>query len=432
MHNFEKFFNKELDETVFKTKLKNGLDVYICEKKGFSKKIGLFGTKYGSIVNEFVPINEEEKIKVPDGIAHFLEHKLFEQEGANALDLFSKIGVSSNAYTSFDQTVYFFETIDNFDEALSLLVKLAKTPYFTDENVKKEQGIIGQEISMYDDDPNFLVYFNMLRAMYKEHPIRIDIAGTIDSISKITKDMLYTCYETFYNPSNMFFIVVGDVDVEYTVNKIEENIKIYEKDYGSKLNEEVKVFIPEETGNINKREIERNMDIYMPQMCIGYKLGKLSNNDIIKADIISEFISEMYFSKMSHFFKEQYDNGLISDPLSVDFDGSNTFAHVIISGSSLYIDKLKSIVLDYIEKIKTSEIDELLFNKIKKKKIGESIILSESLNSSYRRIIESILNKNDVYKDMEFLNEITPQHIKEFLKRFESNLRVISVIKSKR
>jgi predicted Zn-dependent peptidase len=430
MHNFEKIYNKELDETVFKTRLKNGLDVYICEKKGFIKKIGLFGTKYGSIINEFVPINKEEKIKVPDGIAHFLEHKLFEQEGANALDLFSKIGVSSNAYTSFDQTVYFFETIDKFDEALSLLVKLSKTPYFTDDNVEKEQGIIGQEISMYDDDPNFLVYFNMLRAMYKDHPIKIDIAGTIDSISKITKDMLYTCYETFYNPSNMFFIVVGDVDIEDTVNKIEENIKIYEKDYGEKLNEEVKIFIPEEKNSINQREIEKKMDIYMPQMCIGYKLKKLSDNNIIKANIISEFVSEMYFSKMSNFFKEHYDKGLISEPLSVDFEGSNTFAHIIISGSSLHIDKLKTIVLNYVEKIKNSEIDEKLFNKIKKKKIGESIILSESLNSSYRRIIESILNKSNLYEDIEFLNDIKTEDIKEFLKNFDDKLRVVSIIKS--
>ena len=218
----------ELNETTFSTTLSNGLNVYVCKKQGFSKKIGLFGTKYGSIVNDFVDILTGNRIQVPDGIAHFLEHKLFEKEGANALDLFSKMGVSSNAYTSFDQTVYFFETSEKYKEAIAMLVKLIKEPYFTDENVQKEQGIIGQEISMYDDDPSFMVYFNALRAMYQKNPVRIDIAGTIESISHITKELLYTCYNTFYSPQNMFFIVIGDVDVDETIDLIEENIKKYE------------------------------------------------------------------------------------------------------------------------------------------------------------------------------------------------------------
>mgnify|MGYP001851721443 FL=1 len=200
--------SQELGESTFTTTLSDGLEVYICKKTGFSKKIGMFGTKYGSVDNDFIDITTNKRTKVPDGIAHFLEHKLFEKEGANALDLFSKMGVSSNAYTSFDQTVYFFETSEKFDESIAMLVKLIKEPYFTDENVQKEQGIIGQEISMYDDDPNFMVYFNALRAMYNQNPVRIDIAGTIESISHITKELLYTCYNTFYSPQNMFFIVV--------------------------------------------------------------------------------------------------------------------------------------------------------------------------------------------------------------------------------
>ena len=190
--------SNELGEKTYTTTLDNGLKVYICKKEGFSKKIGLFGTKYGSLINDFVDITTGKRIKVPDGIAHFLEHKLFEKEGANALDLFSKMGVSSNAYTSFDQTVFYFETIDKFKESIEMLVKLIKEPYFTDENVEKEQGIIGQEIGMYDDDPGFSVYFNALRAMYINHPIRIDIAGTVETISHINKELLYTCYNTFY------------------------------------------------------------------------------------------------------------------------------------------------------------------------------------------------------------------------------------------
>ena len=168
MHKMGASYSEELGETTFSTTLSNGLEIYICKKKGFSKKIGLFGTKYGSVTNDFIDITTNKRVKVPDGIAHFLEHKLFEKEGANALDLFSKMGVSSNAYTSFDQTVFYFETVEKFDESIQMLVKLIKEPYFTPENVEKEQGIIGQEISMYDDDQNFMVYFNALRAMYQK------------------------------------------------------------------------------------------------------------------------------------------------------------------------------------------------------------------------------------------------------------------------
>ena len=234
MNKTDVYISKDLDEQTYKRVLKNGLEVYICLKKGFKKKIGMFGTKYGSVINDFVDVNTNERIKVPDGIAHYLEHKLFEQEGANALDLFSKIGVSSNAYTTFDHTVYFFETIDKFKEGLELLIKLVKTPYFTDENVEKERGIIAQEINMYEDDPGFKVYFNALRAMYNENPVRIDIAGTVESISHITKEYLYTCYNTFYSPENMFIVIVGDVDVEETISQIEDNLRIYEKDYDTK------------------------------------------------------------------------------------------------------------------------------------------------------------------------------------------------------
>ena len=259
MHKISVENSEELNESTFSTVLDNGLSVYICKKSGFGKKIGLFGTKYGSVINDFVDITTGKRMKVPDGIAHFLEHKLFEKEGANALDLFSKMGVSSNAYTSFDQTVYFFETNEKFEESIAMLVKLIKEPYFTDENVQKEQGIIGQEISMYDDDSNFMVYFNALRAMYQKNPVRIDIAGTIESISHITKELLYTCYNTFYSPQNMFFVVVGDVDVDETIKIIEDNIKKYDNNVPST---KIEKFIEEEPKQIAQKEILQKMDIY--------------------------------------------------------------------------------------------------------------------------------------------------------------------------
>ena len=256
MNKIDVDISKDLNETTYSTTLDNGLQVYICKKEGYNKKIGMFGTKYGSVINEFVDITNNRRVRVPDGVAHFLEHKLFEQEGANALDLFSKIGVSSNAYTSFDHTVYYFETIEKYEEALELLIKLVRTPYFTDENVEKEQGIIGQEISMYDDEPSYKVYFNTLQAMYNSNPVKIDIAGTIESISNITKDTLYTCYNTFYSLQNMFFIVIGDVDVEKTIKIIENNVNKYEK--ANKSKSDIVVFNSKEDKKVNKKLIEQS------------------------------------------------------------------------------------------------------------------------------------------------------------------------------
>lgn len=421
--------SEELGESTFSTVLDNGLQVYICQKKGFTKKIGLFGTKYGSVINDFIDITTGKRMKVPDGIAHFLEHKLFEKEGANALDLFSKMGVSSNAYTSFDQTVYYFETSEKFEESIAMLVKLIKEPYFTAENVQKEQGIIGQEISMYDDDPTFKVYFNALRAMYQVNPVRIDIAGTIESISHITKDLLYTCYNTFYSPQNMFFIVVGDVDVAETLKIIDNNIKKYDSNGLSK--EEIKKFIDKEPDEIAQKEIIQKMEIYLPQICLGYKLNLASGKEITKNEILVSIISDMYFSKQSDFFENEYNSGKVNSTIDMQYEGSESFSHVLISTTSTNIDEVERDILDYIERIKNEPINEELFETIKRKKIGELILSSDNLNITYRRIIDSILNKTNVYLDIEILNNLSSEDVKEFLNMLDENKRVSSKITSK-
>lgn len=419
-----------LDENTYVTKLDNGLNVYICKKKGFKKKIGMFGTKYGSVTNDFVDIKTNTRIKVPDGIAHFLEHKLFEKEDQNALDMFSNIGVSSNAYTSFDQTVYYFETSNKFKESIELLVKLIKEPYFTDENVAKEQGIIGQEIMMYDDDPSSVVYMNALKAMYQKNNVRTDIAGTIDSISHITKELLYTCYNTFYNPSNMFFIVVGDVDVDDTIKLIDKNIKKYETKNKPHL-EEIKKFYEEEDKNICKKEIVEKMDIFMPLICIGYKLDIVKKEEIVKRALVADIVSDMYFSKITEFFKDEYDKGVLSDSLSFMYEGTDTFSHVIISTESTKINELQKDLFEYIDKIKNIDVDEELFGIVKNNKIGSLVSVSDNLNVSYRRIIDSILCGIDVYSDVNLIKSITKDDVKEFLNLLSEENRVVSIINPK-
>lgn len=420
-------FNKDLNEKVYMTKLQNGLSVYICKKENYKRKIGMFGTKYGSLTNDFIDINTSKRVKVTDGIAHFLEHKLFEKEEDNALDLFSKMGVNSNAYTSFDHTVYYFDTTIKLEESIKMLIKLIKEPYFTDENVKKEQGIIAQEIMMYNDDPSYMTYFNAIKAMYKKNNIKVDILGTIDTISKITKEDLYTCYNTFYNLNNMFFIVVGDVEIESTINLINEELKKYNN---STIGiSEIKRFYEEEPEEIDKNRIIQNMDVFMPQICIGYKLRPKKGNDIIKRAIITDIISDMYFSRITEFYKKEYESGTITDKIYLSYEAEDTFAHLMFMSESLKLEELENDLIDYISKIKFERINEDLFNQVKNNKIAMMLLNSDSISNSYRRIIDSILTNTNVYDDINITKEITLKDIENFLLELDDTKRVVSIIK---
>ena len=201
----------------------NGLNVYILPKKGFSKTFVTFSTKYGSIDREFIPLGKKEPVTVPDGIAHFLEHKMFEKEEGDVFQQFSEKGASANAFTSFTKTTYLFSSTDHVLDNTKTLLDFVQQPYFTEETVEKEKGIIGQEITMYDDQPDWRLYFGAIENMYKDHPVKIDIAGTVESIDKITADHLYECYNTFYHPSNMTVFVVGAVNPQEMMDFIKQD-----------------------------------------------------------------------------------------------------------------------------------------------------------------------------------------------------------------
>ena len=244
--------NSKVKEKVYIEKLENGLTVMIIPKKGIQKKYVIWGTNYGSNDSKFVVPGEENETEVPKGVAHFLEHKMFEQEnGVNSLDALTALGVDANAYTTNDHTAYLFECTENFYPALDELMDYVQHPYFTDENVEKEKGIIGQEIMMYDDYPEWKVYLNAMEAMYHEHPVKLDIAGTIETISHIDKDILYKCYNTFYNPSNMAMVICGDFEPEELLEEIKKRL------IDKKANGEIKRIYPEEPEEIVKEKIEQ-------------------------------------------------------------------------------------------------------------------------------------------------------------------------------
>ena len=413
MNNMQVEINNITNDKVYKTTLKNGLKVFVCPRKNYTKKMGMFGTVFGSIDNELVDIDTKQRSKVPDGIAHFLEHKLFEQENANALDVFSKMGVDSNAYTSFDQTVYFFETADKYNECLEKLIEFVSTPYFTDENVEKEKGIIAQEIKMYEDDPNAVGYYNLLKGMYKNHPINIDIAGTVETITPIDKETLYKCYYSYYNLKNMFLIIIGDVDPEDIISDAERLIQKYYSNRKTDIIERNAINEPED---IVDRKSITTLPISVPIEYIGFKMKPCKGKESVKATIISDIINLVCFSTSSEFYERLYNEGIIISEPDFGFESGRGFSHVLNSSYVLDTDKYEEELKKYIESLKKNGIDKERFNIMLKKKKGELIYNSEKLTWIYRSIIESVIQNIDVYEEINLINTITAKDVNQFIK----------------
>ncbi|CEN76729.1 peptidase [[Clostridium] sordellii] len=416
----EKIVNDILKEEVYYEKLDNGLDVYFMPKKGFTKKFAVLATNYGSNDLEFIPINQTEKFKVNEGIAHFLEHKMFEQpDGGNAFDKFSKLGASANAYTNFTMTAYLFSCTENFYESLQHLIDYVQTPYFTDENVEKEKGIIEQEIKMYNDDPDWNVYFNCLKAMYSKYPVNIDIAGTVDSIYKITKEELYTCYNTFYNPGNMILFVVGDVDAE-KVMEIAKKSNHYDVD---KLKNEIERFYPEEPKTVNEKEIVAEFPISMPMFNIGFKDSDvgMKGKELLRKEVITEILLDMILKRGSEIFEELYMSGLINDNFGCGFTSQVDYGYTLIGGESNEPRKVKDTIIKYINKYKEDGLSEDDFNRVKKKKMGQFIKYFDSVNFIANNFISykfkgiNLMDYLEVIKQVKFeaVEERLKNHLKE-------------------
>ena len=214
---------KTISEDLYYEEMANGLKVYLLPKEGFSKTYGLFTTDFGSIDTTFVPLGESEMIKVPDGIAHFLEHKMFDMADGDATEKFARLGASTNAFTSSTRTAYLFNTTSNEKECVELLLDFVQELYLTPESVEKEKGIIGQEIKMYDDDPDWRCYFGSIQNLYQKHTVSVDIAGTVETVNSTDKETLEKCYNTFYHPSNMMLFVVGNIVPENMMSIIRNN-----------------------------------------------------------------------------------------------------------------------------------------------------------------------------------------------------------------
>lgn len=408
----------DIGESYVKAVHSSGLKIYILEKPQYNSCYAIFGTKYGSIDTTF-SVNGETT-SVPEGIAHFLEHKLFESEDGDAFTKYAKTGAYANAFTSFDKTCYLFSCSNLFYENLEILLNFVQSPYFTKETVEKEQGIIGQEIRMYDDSPAWRVMFNMLLSMYKNHPVRIDIAGTTDSIAQIDADLLYKCYNTFYNPSNMFLCIAGNVETERILKMVESGIKESEP-------LEIERIKPEEPEEVLKSEVSQNLAVAQPMFCFGYKLP-YTKMPSVKDRVCIEILLEVIAGDCSPLYKKLMNEGLINDDFSFEHFCGDGYNAVIFEGDSKDPKAVAEEIKAEIERIKNDGINKKLFSAIRSGLYGGAIRSFNSVESCAMQFVDCAMNDISLFDELKYLKSVTMESVLKRLSLLDSGKTVLSVI----
>ncbi|MED1784734.1 pitrilysin family protein [Brevibacillus fortis] len=418
----------QVNETVYHETLQNGLQVYLVPKQGFSKTYAVFTTRYGSIDSHFRTRSGEE-INVPDGIAHFLEHKMFEKKDRDVMHEFSKNGASCNAFTSFNRTAYLFSCTDKLDDNLNLLLDYVQDPYFTDASVEKEKGIIGQEITMYDDNPDWKVYMNLLKAMYQKYPINIEIAGTIETISHITKEYLYQCYETFYHPANMLLLVVGSFEPEAMMKLIRENQGAKEFPPAPQI---TRVF-PEEPSAPAEAKVEAFLTVGLPKCMIGIKEKEngLTKEALLKRELTTKLVLDIAFGTSSAVYERLYDSELITESFDFDYSSEQDYAYTIIGGDTPDPERLVETIKSEMEQLKQNGIAQDDFERAKRKKIGNFLRSLNSVEFIANQFTSFKFNGNDLFSVVPTLESITREDVEKRLKEhFLTEQMAVSIVRS--
>jgi len=418
-----------VQETLYREVMPSGLEVFVLPKEGFQKTYATFSTKYGSVDNRF-GVEGHPLVRVPDGIAHFLEHKMFEEPTGDIFATFSKQGASANAYTSFDRTVYLFSATEQIPANLETLIDFVQHPYFTDENVNKEKGIIEQEIQMYQDNPDWRVYFGLFDAMYHSHPIHIDIAGTVESIYQIDKETLYRCYETFYHPTNMILFVVGGVDAKEVFELVRNNQA--RKSFPSQ-GRIIRSFDPEPSSVKESRWV-LNLPVSLPKCMFGLKETKVgfAGEALQKREAITRIMLDIVFGASSPLYQSLYDEGLISDSFSHEYNASPEYAFSVIGGETKDPDALLGKVREAVDKLLVSGISEEAFERSRRKKIGGYLRMLNSPEAIAGEFTRYRFRGGDLFSQLQHYEQVTLGEVNERLREhFDWNQLAVSIVESK-
>ena len=394
---------KKLGLDIFEETLDNGLRVFVVPKENVNGIYATFSTKFGSINDEFVPNGSKKMIKVPLGVAHFLEHKMFEQkDNVDPFTFFSERGCDANANTSNYKTTYLFSGANSFADNINYLLDYVQEPYFTDENVEKEKGIIEQEIKMYEDDPYFKIYNGIIYNTFIKHPIKYPIAGTIKDIYSITKEDLYNCYNTFYHPANMFLVITGNVDPKEAIELIKIN---QEKKKFPKFNP-VKLKEYDEPNKVEKKEEKKSMDIEIPKLGIGYKIdcSKIDKN-IYDIKSYLSILFDLKLGNTSIINEKLKELDLITHDIDITIVNTDKHILVMLILDTVSVDEVLKLIEEELKDLKISEED---FERKKKIRKSGCIYRSDSIYSINNKIVGNIMNYDEVilddYKKIDSLN----------------------------
>ena len=419
--NIKEVRNELLNEKYYDIDHPSGLKILVMPKENYSSTYAIFATKYGSI-DTMIQMSDGSFKEIPEGTAHFLEHKLFESEDLDAFERFAKTGASANAYTSFERTGYLFSCSANFKKNLEILLDFVQNPYFTQATVEKEQGIIGQEINMYKDAPDWEVMFNCLRTMYHNLPVRIDIAGTQESIAQITAKTLYGCYDNFYNLHNMVLAVAGNADVDEIVEVADKVLKPVE----GKMAQRKVIDEPEE---VIDSYIEEKLSVATPQFMFGFKESWDTPERTTKEEISMEILLDMISGQSSELYKRLFDGKLINNSFGFEYFTGFGYSCVLFAGESNDPKKVAEEIVGEIGKFRETGFDETAFERTKKKLYGRMIMGMNDIEGLANNMAVSYFAGEDVFTDFEIFKTVTLDDVNDiFKKTLDENRSVLSVI----
>ena len=413
--------NQKIGEKYIRIKHPSGCTICLYPMENYSSAYALFGTNYGSVDTTFKTDEDEDFVVVPEGIAHYLEHKLFENDECDAFELYAKTGANANAFTSFDKTAYLFSCSQKFEENLEILLNFVQEPYFTDETVQKEQGIIGQEIKMYLDDPGWRVFFNGLQAVYHNNPVRIDFAGTVESIAKINKELLYRCYNTFYNLNNMVLSIAGNFDVDKTLEICDRLLK---KSADHKLEK----IIPDEPYEVKEKSVTVKLSCAQPLFNIMYKFPKMSDKEAAKAYIVYNNLFETCLGRTSAFYTEMYEQGLINETFNVGVFNGRGFFVGVIDGESKEPQMVMDRVNSELKRLRTAKPDRQEFENIKKRTYGELLSSLGSVENVATSVLNAEMAGISAFEYIRLAAEVTYDDIIEALDKLDIDNSCISIV----
>lgn len=428
----------ESKDDLFKAHVAGGPVVYVWPKKGYSKVYATYATRFGSVDCEFIPPGLGEPIKVPEGVAHFLEHKVFEEvDGKHAFERFGELGASSNAYTDYTHTAYLFSTTANFEQCLEVLLDFVGRLQVTDESVEREKGIIQQEILMYADMPEHVAFQNLMQAMYHRHPVRMDIAGTVESVRDITREHLELCHRTFYHPSSMVLFVAGDVEPVRVLEQVE---RFFSRIALSAWSPPERVY-PEEPCSVREKRVEVTRDVSRSYVRVGFKDPRaragLDGQRLLKKAILAEILVDLFLGKSSHLYERLYDQGLIDERFSCATMTERDYGAVVVAAESDRYEQFVRELLDGIESLRKSfqsgsaeEPFEEGFKRVVRKTVGQTMRLLDSPEAIAYEFNKDFFNGFTPFDRLKVLHQVKPEDAwQELAHAFDQDRCSIAIVR---